>query len=133
MRTTLLAALLVPLVMATAGFPALAQPPAEHPSAPMHGMAMGRPDAAASPSSKAFRAADEKMMHDMMRPMSGDADRDFVAGMIPHHQGAVEMAKIELQYGKDPAMRRLATNIVNSQEKEIREMKAWQARHAAPE
>jgi uncharacterized protein (DUF305 family) len=129
MRTTLLAA----LMMTTAGFPAMAQPPAGHPPAPMPGMAMNRADSGSSPSSKAFQAADEKMMHDMMRPMSGDADRDFVAGMIPHHQGAVEMAKIELQYGKDPAMRRLATNIVKSQEKEIGEMKAWQARHAKPE
>ena len=89
-------------------------------------------DADATPSSKAFRQADEKMMHGMTVPMSGDADRDFVAGMIPHHQGAVEMAKIELQYGKDPELRRLATNIVQSQDKEIAQMKAWQAKHATP-
>jgi uncharacterized protein (DUF305 family) len=73
------------------------------------------------------------MMHGMMKPMSGDADRDFVAGMIPHHQGAVDMAKIELQYGKDAEMRRLATAIVNSQEKQIGQMEAWQARHAVTE
>jgi len=126
MKTTLLFA----LMMATASLPAFAQQPAGHPAAAMPGMTTTRPDADASPSSKAFKAADEKMMHGMMKPMSGDADRDFVAGMIPHHQGAVDMAKIELQYGKDAEMRRLATTIVNSQEKQIGQMEAWQARHA---
>ena len=76
-------------------------------------------------------AANQKMMHGMMKPMTGNADQDFVAGMIPHHQGAVDMAKVELQYGKDPEMRRLATDIVNSQEKQVSQMEAWQAKHAA--
>jgi uncharacterized protein (DUF305 family) len=70
-------------------------------------------------------------MHGMMVPMSGDPDRDFVAGMLPHHQGAVDMAKVELQYGKDPEMRQLATDIVGAQEKEIGQMKVWQAKHPA--
>jgi uncharacterized protein (DUF305 family) len=59
----------------------------------------------------------------------GDADRDFVSGRIPHHQSAVEMAQVELQYGKDPQMRKLAQNVIEAQDKEIALMKAWQAKH----
>jgi uncharacterized protein (DUF305 family) len=74
----------------------------------------------------------ETMNHDMSAaPMTGDADRDFVAMMIPHHQGAVAMAETELRYGKDPAMRRLATDIVAAQKKEIAMMQRWQAVHPA--
>ena len=62
-------------------------------------------------------------------PMTGDADHDFVAMMIPHHLGAVDMAQVELRYGKDPAMRRLATEIVAAQKKEIAMMRWWQAAH----
>jgi uncharacterized protein (DUF305 family) len=52
-------------------------------------------------------------------PMTGDPDHDFAAMMIPHHQGAVDMAKIELIYGKDPVLQRLAQEIVVTQEQEI--------------
>ncbi len=52
-------------------------------------------------------------------PMIGNPDHDFASMMIPHHQGAVDMAKIELLYGKDPALRRLAQEIIVSQGSEI--------------
>jgi len=52
-------------------------------------------------------------------PMVGDPDRDFAAMMIPHHQGAIDMAKAELLYGKDPVLRRLAQEIVVTQQQEI--------------
>jgi uncharacterized protein (DUF305 family) len=82
-----------------------------------------------SASTKAYRDAMAKMHHDMDIPYSGNADRDFVAGMIPHHQGAIDMAQVELRYGKDPALRRLAHDIVTAQEKEIAFMRQWQAKH----
>jgi uncharacterized protein (DUF305 family) len=52
-------------------------------------------------------------------PMTGDADHDFAAMMIPHHQGAIDMAKVELLYGKNPVLRRLAQEIVVTQRSEI--------------
>ena len=52
-------------------------------------------------------------------PMVGDPDRDFAAMMIPHHQGAIDMAKAEVLYGKDPVLRRLAQEIVVTQQQEI--------------
>ena len=54
---------------------------------------------------------------------SGDRDRDFAAMMIPHHQGAVDMARIELQFGKNPVLRRLAQGIIIEQLQEIEVMR----------
>ena len=61
--------------------------------------------------------------------MTGDPDRDFVAMMAPHHQGAIDMARIYLRSGRDPQIRRMANKIIADQEREIRDMQAWQARH----
>ena len=73
-------------------------------------------------------------MKAMETPYTGNADHDFVTGMLPHHQGAVDMAKIELQYGRDPALKNLARSIIASQTKEQAFMRAWLAHHpmAAP-
>jgi uncharacterized protein (DUF305 family) len=92
-------------------------------------MNMGSSSAESAPSSKAFEAADEKMHQDMTMSFTGDADVDFVKGMIPHHQGAIDMAKVELQYGKDPELRKLAEDITKAQETEITLMDAWLAKH----
>jgi uncharacterized protein (DUF305 family) len=72
------------------------------------------------------------MHHDMAIPLTGDADRDFIAGMIPHHQGAIDMAEVVLEYGKDPEIRKLAEKIVATQQQEIAQMKAWLAGHPKP-
>ena len=86
--------------------------------------------AADTASTKAFKAANDKMHGDMAIKFSGNADVDFIAGMLPHHQGAVDMAKIQLQYGKDPKARKLARDIIKSQNTEIAFMKTWLAKNA---
>ena len=79
---------------------------------------------------KEYKAAHEKMMQSMMAPMSGDPDQDFAMMMIPHHQGAIDMAQIELRSGKDPMLVEMAKKIIEAQEKEIEQLKKWQAEHA---
>ena len=114
------------LAVLSIGAPARAQ---QATPAPMPGMASGGNTAAPGP----MMSAMDKMSKDMAAaPMTGDADRDFTAMMIPHHQGAIDMARYELANGKDPAMRKLARDIVAAQDKEIAAMKGWQARHPGP-
>ena len=81
------------------------------------------------PSSKAFAEANARMHQDMAVPLTGNADVDFVQGMIPHHQGAIDMAKIVLEHGKDPEIRQLAEEVIAAQEGEIAMMKAWLAKN----
>ena len=96
-------------------------------SMPMDGKTSA--SAAANPSTNAFKAADMTMHKNMSIRYSGDTDTDFVRGMIPHHQGAIDMAKVELQYGKDPELKKMAEDIISAQEKEISEMQAWLKAH----
>jgi uncharacterized protein (DUF305 family) len=76
---------------------------------------------------KAFLSANAAAMREMMADMAikptGDIDRDFIAMMIPHHQGAVDMAKEELEYGHDEQIRRLAQEIVTGQRHQIKVMR----------
>lgn len=81
--------------------------------------------AADSPATTAYKAVNDKMHKDMMVAFTGDADADFVRGMIPHHQGAIDMARVVLAHGKDPELRKLANAIITEQEKEIAFMQAW--------
>ena len=67
----------------------------------------------------------------MGAPMSGNPDRDLVNMMMPHHQGAIDMARIYLRDGKDPEIRRMAEKIIADQEREIAEFKAWLAKNPA--
>jgi hypothetical protein len=64
-------------------------------------------------------------------PMNGNSDHDFAAMMMPHHQGAIDMAKAELIYGKDPVMKRLAEEIIVDQQSEIQAMQLWLSKQTA--
>lgn len=81
----------------------------------------------ASPEEAAFLAdnvtAMTKMMGDMGIRPSGDVDNDFVAMMIPHHQGAVDMARAELKFGRNERLRRMAQEIIVTQQQEILAMR----------
>lgn len=85
------------------------------------------PELANDPATVAYATAMDKMMADMMVPYTGDVDVDFAAGMIPHHQAAIDMAKIQLEFGTDPGMRELAEAIIAAQESEIATLKAFLA------
>jgi uncharacterized protein (DUF305 family) len=114
------------MTLAIAALPANAQQSASMPGMNMSSSA----NTGSGPSTAAFKEADERMMKGMSAPpYTGDADKDFVSHMIPHHQGAIEMAKVELKYGKDPELKRLAKNIINAQHAEIGFMQRWQAKH----
>ncbi len=77
-----------------------------------------------------FMEANAAMHDNMAIEFSGNADVDFVRGMIPHHQGAVAMAKIVLEHGKDPEVRKLAEGVIAAQEAEITWMQDWLAKNA---
>jgi uncharacterized protein (DUF305 family) len=68
-------------------------------------------------------AAMARMMAAMTIQPAGDVDQDFAAAMIPHHQGAIEMAQAELRYGRNEQLRRLAQEIIVGQTQEIAAMR----------
>lgn len=120
------------LVAGTAGL--LDAPHAQGHDMPGHAMkghAMSAADKADSPATTAFREVDAKMHRDMAIRYTNDVDTDFVQGMIPHHEGAIAMAKVALRYSKDPEIRKLAEAIVGAQDSEIAQMRAFLKRHAA--
>ena len=92
-------------------------------------MKMDMGASARTPADKAFTASMQTMMKDMDVRPTGRTDKDFVRMMLPHHQGAIDMAKVELQYGKDPMLRKLAGDIIQAQEKEIDAMRVWLAKN----
>jgi uncharacterized protein (DUF305 family) len=116
MKSLLLAA----TITLALGLPALAQDKA--PMAPMAGMTATD---TATPATQAYQAANMQMHEDMAVQYTGDADVDFIKSMIPHHQGAIDMAKIVLQYGTDPEVKALAEGVIKAQEGEIAFMQDW--------
>ena len=119
--------LLGPALSLAFALPAFAQE-ADHSA--HQGMTMSAPAADESASTSAFIAANTKMHKAMDIEFTGNADVDFVRGMIAHHQGAIDMARVELEHGKDPALRKLAEDVITAQEGEIRMMEEWLAKNA---
>ncbi len=84
---------------------------------------------AESPATKAYMEANMAMHGAMEIEFTGNADVDFLRGMIPHHQGAVDMARIVLEHGQDPEVRAFAEQVIAAQEGEIKWMQDWLAKN----
>jgi uncharacterized protein (DUF305 family) len=115
---------LILAVTLAAPLPVMAQEATGH-----EGHDMGAMTGDTGPSSMAFVAANDRMHQGMAIEFSGNADVDFVRGMIPHHQGAVDMARIVLEHGADPEVRKFAEGIIAAQEAEIKWMTDWLAKN----
>jgi len=130
-RTTSRFGIVVTAIVILAAAPSPAQRHHEHAS-----------DAAAPRTSSKALSSDKpfaELLHEAMAamdrgmreaPMNGVAEHDFISMMIPHHQGAIDMAKALLLTTKDPELRNLAQGIITEQQNEIRLMRAWLDHHA---
>ncbi|HJE25884.1 MAG TPA: DUF305 domain-containing protein [Methylorubrum populi] len=120
------AALATLLTLVLAG-PAFAEEGHHH----HHGPSDVNAATADTPATRAFRDADARMHREMDIRYTNDVDADFVRGMIPHHRGAIAMARIALEHSKDPEIRKLAEDIVKAQDTEIAQMEAFLKRKEA--
>lgn len=82
-----------------------------------------------NPAVQAYREIAERMHRGMLTEFSGNADVDFAKGMVAHHQGTLDMARVVLEHGEDPAVRDLAREVIETQEEEIAFLQDWLARH----
>lgn len=134
--TTVTRTLPVTAVIMTASGAGYAHAPMQgHGSMPMDPAAMQQmmqdsmPKPNDSASTKDFEEVDIAMMKNMHAPYTGDAAVDFRTHMIPHHQGATDIAKFALKHAKDPDTKKMAAAIIKDQEREIGEMWAWLKKH----
>jgi uncharacterized protein (DUF305 family) len=98
--------------------------------APGSGVPLQAAQSAAS-ATREFEAAHALMMRNMDKPFTGDPDVDFRTHMIPHHQGAIDMARVALRHARDAQTRQAAQAIITAQQREIATFEAWLKRHAA--
>lgn len=120
--TPAFAAELPPICLADAGH-------AMHDMGSGMGMGMGMGMGTSDQAHQDLMAGMDKMNRDMMAGgTASDIDVAFVCSMIPHHQGAIDMAKAELLHGDDPWAREMAQKVIDAQEAEIAEMLEWLAK-----
>jgi uncharacterized protein (DUF305 family) len=113
------------LAAALTALPALAWAQGAHGGHSGHSTPAQTAQTPSAPSTQGYRQANETMHRNMDITFSGDSDVDFVRSMIPHHQGAIDMAKVALQHTSDEQIRKWATEVIREQEREIAEMETW--------
>jgi uncharacterized protein (DUF305 family) len=125
-RNVLLACAVIASMPVTAVLAQKAPDPAhQHHGAASPVQGVPKAGAPTTDASKAYEAAAQKMHKGMSSDYTNDVDVDFVRGMIPHHQGAIDQAEILLKHSTNPRLRRLAGGIIASQRREIRFMEKW--------
>ena len=125
---TILATAALAIWLAALGTGALAQDASGHGE---HGQMQMQAGAAPSASAEGYMDAMAKMNQEMSSmQMSGDPDVDFARMMIPHHQSAINMARIKLENGKDETLKALAQKVIEDQQREIDELQKWLDQHA---